>query len=601
MEYQTPRCDSFRVDTDANQREIREEDQMIDRRTLLGTIAGCAATMGLSACGRQDDGSHKGADAVPVSWVKCRLAEAASIDPLLVEDRAGLQVLSAVFMPLMALDPDGNLIAAAASSYEMSEDAKTFTFHLVKGASFSNGESVTATSFKIGWERLVRAIPADGEGEAGDVAEYGRWGHLLRLVDGYEALRSGRASELVGLRCPDDLTYVVSLTESYSFFAEIAAHPALAPVPTLAYQDAAAFAEKPIGNGPFKLKRAWKPGGELQLTANKDCIAGAPVADGVLLTPISDTVTAFKQLRAGNIDVCDVPVDQLADAEEMAGVSEDGATMGPDGRLSHGIEGGLLYLACNCTSGPFSQIDVRRAASMAIDRETLARKVLRHSAEMAVGPISPRLGESQPWDACSYDPERAVQLVEAVSLAAEDAARADMGSAPEGAEVPTAESDPLSLSVDLIYRKGGTRARVAAHVVSDLEAIGLSVKSEGLGPEEFAERYRSADFDCALMTLEPPVPTAAVVADALFDGAGRAHAVPASHDADVAETLSRARAAIDPEGRASLVWEAVSRAGESVRIIPLAHPAYTKIAADRIVAATVDASGMIDLGTVDLL
>ena len=77
--------------------------------------------------------------------------------------------------------------------------------------------------------------------------------------------------------------------------------------------------------------------------------------------------------------------------------------------------------------------------------------------------------------------------------------------------------------------------------------------------------------------------------------------MPASHDADVAEILSRARAAIDPEGRASLVWEAVSRAGESVRIIPLAHPAYTKIAADRIVAATVDASGMIDLGTVDLL
>lgn len=573
---------------------------MMDRRTLLGTVAGITATLGLAACGRRNVRAPQGAEAVPDSWLRLRIAEPVAIDPLLVADRAGLQVLSALFMPLMKIDAAGNLVTGAASSYEMSEDARTFTFHLPSGALFAGGESVTASSFKLGWERLVRAIDVAEGGEDREEAEYGAWGHLLRLIEGYDALRSGRASELVGLRCPDDLTYVVSLTEPCPYFAQVAAHPALAPIPTGAYRDAEAFAAKPDGNGPFKLEKTWKRGEELRLSVNEGCVAAAPSVDGALLVPMGDTVAAYKQFRAGNIDICDVPVDQLADAEQVTRVSESGATLGLDGRLAHGLEGGLVYLACNCMSGAFSRPDIRLAASLSIDREGLCRKVLKYSVETASGPVSPRIGDTSAWEACAYDPERAAQLVEMAVLSAQEAAVARDGSVVDGTQVPTVESEPLSLDVSLIYRKGGTGARTASYIVRDLEAAGLSVKSEGLDAAEFNQRYRSGDFDCALRTLEPCVPTLDVVADALFAQAGRVPGVHAAYDAAIAETLSRAWSAPGPSEREALVREALAQAGESLPIIPLGHPAYTKVASERVLASTVDASGRIDLVASDL-
>ena len=203
---------------------------MIDRRTLCGAAMGIAAMSALSACGGQEGGSQGGAETVPASWLKCRVGKLSEIDPLLVQDRAGLQVLSAVFTPLMRFDANGELVPGAALSCAVSDDACTFTFKLPEHAVFHNGERVTASSFKIAWERLVRAIPS---GESASDAEpvFGRWGSLLHLVDGYAALRAGRASEMVGLRCPDDATFVVTLTQSCPYFDHVTAHPALGPVP----------------------------------------------------------------------------------------------------------------------------------------------------------------------------------------------------------------------------------------------------------------------------------------------------------------------------------------------------------------------------------
>lgn len=575
---------------------------MIDRRTLLATVAGLTATTGFSACGQRDDGAQKGAEEVSDSWLRCRIPEPTAIDPLYVCDRAGLQVVSALFSPLMRLEPSGSLSPAAALSYEISDDARTFTFRLPDGAMFSNGESVTATSFKLGWERLVRAIPTvDDEGDAEPA--YARWCHLLRLVDGYEALRSGRASELVGLRCPDDLTYAVSLTEPCSHFAQIAAHPALTPVPTVAYRDPEGFASRPVGNGPFKLQKAWKPGSDLRLVANKECASGAPLVEGALLTPIADTVSAFKEFRAGDLDICDVPIEQLSDAEEMAVASEDGIEMDVDRRLAHGLEAGLLYLACNCSSGAFSHPGVRRAASMAIDREALCRKVLKHSAEMAVSPISPRIGDVSPWDACSYDAELAGQLIEAERLPMQDASPLDSGSSAAAPEEPLLEpeSEPLDLTVNLIYRKGGTGARVSAQVVRDLEAVGLSVKSEGLSADDFVERCRTSEFDCALRTFEPAVATVDVAMDGLFGSSAEASGADAAQDPVLADILERARIAVDSSERSALMAEALAKAGEDGAVIPLAHPAYTKIVSERVASAAVGASGAVDLAVADLL
>lgn len=574
---------------------------MIDRRTLCGAAMGIAAMSALSACGGQEGGSQGGAETVPASWLKCRVGKLSEIDPLLVQDRAGLQVLSAVFTPLMRFDANGELVPGAALSCAVSDDACTFTFKLPEHAVFHNGERVTASSFKIAWERLVRAIPS---GESASDAEpvFGRWGSLLHLVDGYAALRAGRASEMVGLRCPDDATFVVTLTQSCPYFDHVTAHPALGPVPAAVLADPEVFALKPVGNGPFALKYPWERGRGVMLASFADCVIGAPLAAGVLLDPMADTVAAYKQFRAGNIDITDVPVDQLSDAEDIATPAPDGRSMAVDARLAHGVEGGLLYLSLNCVSGVFSRPEMRRAACLSVDREALCRKVLKFSGEPALGPISPRVAEIQPWDACTYDPEGSLQLVEAAKLAAlqNDPVEGE-GSAEEGTETDAPLPDPLDLDIDLIYRKGGTGARVVAHVVRDLEAAGFSVKTEALDTDDFVKRYRAAEFDCALRTLEPPVPALEAIADELLTYDRSSAGISVYRDEQLDHVLAEARRAIDVATRRALIQDALSMAGESLPLIPLAHPAYTKIASDRVAASAVDASGKIDLFASDLV
>ncbi len=158
-------------------------------------------------------------------------------------------------MPLTRV-VDGRAVPCAARGFEVSEDALSISFRLLDGAVFHNGEAVTASSFKRAWERIVRPIDAavDGSVTSDDAApRHGRWCALLSSIEGYEALYEGRVSELVGLRCPDDLTLEVSFTRQNASFPTLASHPALGPVPSSADVDPEGYASKPVGNGPFKL------------------------------------------------------------------------------------------------------------------------------------------------------------------------------------------------------------------------------------------------------------------------------------------------------------------------------------------------------------
>lgn len=580
---------------------------MIDRRTLMGGAVAAVAGIGLTGCSRGDRRASKGADAVPVSWVKYRIGFPASIDPLHVADRHGLQVLKLLFCPLMRLQ-GGEVVPAAARGVDVSDDARTFTFHLVDGATFHDGEAVTASSFKRAWERLVRAFPQDGEGGDADAAavvdgddavtRHSRWGSLLSLVEGYDALREGRASELVGLRCPDDLTLAVSLAEPYAAFPMIASHPAMGPVPTSALDDPAAYDVSPVGNGPFKLKRAWEGKGDIHLLRFDECVVTTALADGALLVVNDDTAASYNQFQAGNIDICDVPVDRLEDAEESAGLSADGCGMGPGGRLAYGAEAGLTYLVCNTRTAPFDRVEFRRAVSCAIDRESLCRKVLNGSAAPAQGPIASHLGDVAPWEACGYDAERALELVQGL-IAESDEREAGL----ESGSAPVEEGDPVvpfEASFTLLYRDGGVMGRVAAQIASDLKEAEVRVKTEALDPEELIARLDSTDFACGLMTFEPAVPAVAPIADALFGPSSPQAAWAGVEDVELSTALSDARGLVDPVSRLARTGEAIAFAGEDIALIPLVHPRYAKIASDRVEKAQVGLDGTVDIEAVVL-
>lgn len=566
---------------------------MIDRRAFLSGLAAAGALAGLSGCSMRPSATHKGTDAVPVSWVRYRIGRPAAIDPALIADEAGCVVALQLFDPLLRFDYESvALKPCAATIYRVADDARSVTFTLAEGATFSNGEAVTSASFKRAWERVVRPLSDEKdeglEEDAADLdgayAPHSPSAPLLELVDGYDALYRGRASELAGVRCPDDRTLVVELTEPDAEWVYTVAHPALSPVPQAALDDPEAFAEKPIGNGSFKMKRAWDGKREIRLTANKDRALGAASVEGVLFALEDDTLAAYKQFRAGNLDVCDVPIDQYKDAQDTAGVADDGRTMRPGSGVVHVDEPALIYLACNASAAPLDNTAVRIALSYAIDRETLAKKTLKYSVVPAAGPVPPCIAgdDATAWAACSYDPDRAMELL--------------------GAPYPADGAGERGLTFTLLYRKGGVQEHIADQIKEDLAAAGVDLKLKALEADELALRRDEGDYECLLETCAPTRPTPLAFAELMGEGE-RSAALPDAVAVDEGEDtqptvtgmLDQARATVSVAERLDVCSQVFQLASEGMSIIPLAHPAHTKVASERIELMVVEPDGTPDL------
>ena len=573
---------------------------MVDRRSLFTGLACLTAGLSLSGCGAAGGSSGEDTGSYPEHWVTCSIGGLSAIDPVYASNRAGVQVLQALYCPLTKL-VDGAIEPYFARSFEMAEDALACTFHLPEDAFFSNGEAITALSFKRAWERIVRPLAegpsAGSEGQNADqLPRHSRWCTLLSAVEGYDAAFQGRASELVGLRCPDDYTLSVTLTRPLAYFPEIASHPALGPVPKVSESDQASFAAEPVGNGPFRLSKSWKDGDDVLLERNDACVWAAPRVEGLVFVGSADTVAAYNQFQAGKLDVSSVPVDQFEDAAKAWGASAEPSRMKPGERFARGAESGLVYLLCNTSVAPFDRVELRQAVSYAIDRESLCRKVLNASAEPAMNVISPCMGSFEPWASCSYDIEYASSIVDALVAASQESPVSDVGSF-EGEAEPV---EPPVLECELVCRKGGVMGKVATQVAADVKGAGLTMKVAALESEKLLSRLHSGDFQCALIELEPAVASPSLIVADLF---GR-YASRWEGEQAGSEELSRSIAEIESGAfridRDHAAAAALKIAGELLSVIPVAHPMYAKAASARVEQATVLENGCIDATTIEL-
>ncbi len=137
-------------------------------------------------------------------------------------------------------------------------------------AKFHNGRDVTAADFKYAWERICN--PAN-ESEIS---------YHLSAVKGFDAMQDGTATELEGVKAIDDKTLEVTLDYAYGDFEFVVGHPALGPVPKEEVEkDPAAFAEMPIGNGPFKMAGPWQHDQLIQVVRFDDYSGEKAYLDGV--------------------------------------------------------------------------------------------------------------------------------------------------------------------------------------------------------------------------------------------------------------------------------------------------------------------------------
>ena len=227
----------------------------------------------------------------------------------------GGRVVDLLFAGLVAYEADGSVKNEVAESIETS-DNQSFTVKLKDGWTFSDGTPVTADSFIKAWNYGALASNAQ-------LSNY-----FYELIEGYS---DEKDSELSGLKKVDDLTFTIKLTAPASDFKLRLGYSAFYPLPESAYEDMAAFGQKPIGNGHYTLT-SWEHDSQIELAANPSYQGVRPAKNkGITFTIYTDYDSAYNDLLADTLDVLDaIPDSALSSFKDELGeraINQPGAVI----------------------------------------------------------------------------------------------------------------------------------------------------------------------------------------------------------------------------------------------------------------------------------
>jgi oligopeptide transport system substrate-binding protein len=338
--------------------------------------------------------------------VSIGVVEPKHLIPSSATEVGGSQVLDAIFSPLVVWDDKFAPHEYAAESIT-STDNKTWTIKLKPGWTFHNGEPVTADSYINAWNA----------GAWGPNAHDGNY-HFEKIA-GYAAMnpRDGKsqptAKKLTGLVKKDDLTFDVTLNAPYVNFKSMMGYTVYYPLPAVAFEDvannkiAAAFEQAPIGNGPFKVKGVWQHDQSIE-TERFTNYKGPeqPKVAGILFKIYQQLTTQYQDLLAGQLDV----VPEIA-IESMGNVESD---LG--GRYGQSPSSTIQFMAVPTFDKRYSNVAIRRAISMAIDRDEISKTIFLNSQRPLrsfVSPTVPGYRENSCGEWCQYNPAKAKQMFDA--------------------------------------------------------------------------------------------------------------------------------------------------------------------------------------------
>ena len=260
---------------------------------------------------------------------------------------------------LVGHSPSGELVAAGAERWEISDDGLTYTFHIRPDARWSNGDPVTAHDFVFGLQRLVDPATA-----AFYAAE------LSNVVNAAPIIAGHLPPGSLGAEAFDNATLVVTLDRPTPYLLALLTHPTTFPVHKASFEthgEAYARAGTLLSNGAYVLVR-WEPGSLLELHRNEYHWNAANTAiDVVRHHVITQEMAEFNRYRAGELHTTTVvPPDNFAQVREVYG----------DQLRVYPLLG-VYYYGFNLKREPFKDNPkLRQALSMAIDREVLVEKIM---------------------------------------------------------------------------------------------------------------------------------------------------------------------------------------------------------------------------------
>lgn len=367
--------------------------------TIFAALLGLLVT-GCGSSERADPGAQGGAFVVSIG-----IAEPQSLIPSNSTESNGSEVLNALFTALVDYDANAAPFEVAAESITTT-DNRNWIVKLRPGWTFHNGEPVTADSYINAWN-------AGAWGPNAHNANY-----FFSKIAGYDDLNpldgrsAPKAKKLSGLKRIDDLTFEVTLREPYNNFRSMLGYTAFYPLPLAAFSDLdnnqidPRFQEAPIGQGPFKMKGVWEHDQVIE-TVRYENYAGPvkPKVDGIAYKIYQTLTTQYQDLLAGQLDIVpQIPLENLGGAAADLG-----------DRFKTSPSSTIQILAFPTFDRRFSNPEIRRAISMAIDRDEIIRTLFLGSQKTLrsfVSPIVPGYRENTCGAACEFNPQKARELFE---------------------------------------------------------------------------------------------------------------------------------------------------------------------------------------------
>jgi len=310
-----------------------------------------------------------------------------SLDPALSTDVPTGRAVSYVFDGLTRFDESGRVVPNLATSWELSRDGMTYTFHLRRGVRFHDGTPLGARDVEHSFERVLDPHSKGGRG----------W--PLYPIRGAKDYAAGKATRIDGIAVVDDSTVRLTLDEPFAIFVKMLAMPVASIVPRVTPDN---FGEHPIGTGPWRFV-AWRHDDYLLFARNPRYHGGAPLMDSLQARIIPEPSTAVAEYESGNVDVLAVP-----NRETRSWEAND--ELRPRLRAAASLR--LIYAAMNVRRGALRDVRVRQAINYAVDRATILDRLIGGRGTLAAGVIPPSLdGADTTRRAYPYDVAKARQLL----------------------------------------------------------------------------------------------------------------------------------------------------------------------------------------------
>lgn len=450
------------------------------------------------------------------------------LDPGLSSEASGVQVAQNLFEGLLTPDArTGKPMPGVATSWKVSKDLLTYTFELRKDAQWSDGTPVTAHDFVYAWRRVLK--PETGS----------TYAFALYYLKNAQALNMGEITNAaqLGVRAVSDHQLEFVLEAPTPFILDWVSRWVYAPVPRHVVEKHGAkwtLPEHIVSNGPFVLE-SWSPHKEIILAKNPRYHASSSTTlDGVHFHTIESRETALKMYRAGELDVAwNVPEIKVP------------SLIGTEGFVMHPFLAADFFRV-NTTRAPFTDVRVRQALALAIDRETLANKYLQKMKIPSAALVPPGVGDYESPQGLQFNPERAQRLL------------AEAGY-PEGKGFP---------EVTLDYNTNET-LKLMAQVVQQMwkQHLGVTVKLQNQEYKTLISKTTELDYDIIRSRwigdyVDPNTYLELFTSSSSINNTGWK-----SEDYDT--NLSQAMRAVDPIQRLSLMHRAESLLLNSAAVIPL--------------------------------